>query len=830
MSPARIVLTLLVLAPLLFSPPLTPTMEAQADPCTGVGVVPAAECAALVDLFNATNGPGWTNRDGWLAPESAPCAWYGVTCAAGRVVEVRLPANNLRGSLPAALGRLSAVTVLDLRANALFGPIPPSICLLAGNLRSADLGFNALTTARRDVRACLDSSDPDWAATQLTPPSEVRPTAIAANAVTLAWQPAAYQPPGAYYEVGYSRELDGPFTLHGRTADAAATGYTLDALAPGTTYFISVRSVAPPHAANPTEVRSAAASVPLVTQSVSRSLLIVYFPADNDLAPYIPLVTERLRLGTRLNPNVQVVFFSDGNRLNDTLVSRIADGIITPTDAVQARWGRRELNSANPDVLAWFLRYARDTHPTAERTYVALMGHGIALTPELAFGAPAALDAQPTLAAATASATIPPLPKGLDATPDDVTDRGYLSTVGLGRALAAATDNGARPFDLLFFDQCFQGNLDTLYEVRRAAEVFIASPNYAWLAAPYHQYIPLLAPAASLDAIAGGIMARYQRNLDANHPNVIFAVRQADLELVAGAASELGAALSRAVAADARAPIAAAMARAGYVDTTQCGSQHLKLAPPDELIGLGGFAAGLATTFGGDDAYGVSAAAAEVQRVLEQVRTSVRVGSPHMAPDEFWAYRDNFTVLAPLAPDAPAHVAWRSTIYTAEAPLAATWVPDPRIPVTVTSSLAFVRDGQWDEFLSAWYADDRPATVGEWCRYIPPTLVTEIEAEALELTVGPAGLGALRLRWAPAAAEAVAAYSVYVDGPNELKWTLAAVMQPDAASLTVRDLIPGEVYSFRVAAQDADGFTLALAPEVSAAAPDAERVYLPVVR
>jgi hypothetical protein len=531
-----------------------------------------------------------------------------------------------------------------------------------------------------------------------------------------------------------------------------------------------------------------------------------------------------------LNPDIQVVLFSDGNRRNDTLVSTITGGVVTPTDAVQQRWGRNELNSADPEVLAWFLRYARETQPAAARTYVALMGHGVALTPELAFGARNTEPALPAPAVAVVSATLPPLPKGLDATPDDVTDRGYMSTVGLGRALAAATDNGARPFDLLFFDQCFQGNLDTLYEVRRTARIFVASPNYAWLAAPYHQYVPLLASGASLEAIAGGIMARYQRNLDDTHPNVIFAVRQADLELVAAATSDLGAALARAVAAGVRQPITAAMATAGFVDTTQCGEQHLKLAPPDELIGLGGFAAALATSFGPGDAYGVGAAAAGVQSVLEQVRTRVRVGSPHIAPDEFWGYQDNFTVLAPLPANAPAVVAWRSTIYTAEAPLAATWAPDPSIPVTVTRSLAFVRDGQWDEFLSAWYAADRPATVGEWCRYIPPTLVAEEEAEHLPLTVAPAGIGALRLSWPLAAAEDVEAYSVYIDGPAELGWTLSAVLNPDQTGVVLRDLFPGATYRLRVVAANADGVTRAVSLEARAVTPDVERIYLPLMR
>ncbi|MCB9160255.1 MAG: hypothetical protein H6644_10415 [Caldilineaceae bacterium] len=77
------------------------------------------------------------------------------------------------------------------------------------------------------------------------------------------------------------------------------------------------------------------------------------------------------------------------------------------------------------------------------------------------------------------AAGILPLPWGKFATPTDVTSGTFMGTPALGKALLAATDAGADPFDLLFFDQCFAGNLDILYEVRRAADVFIAPPNYA---------------------------------------------------------------------------------------------------------------------------------------------------------------------------------------------------------------------------------------------------------------------------------------------------------------------------------------------------------------
>ena len=52
--------------------------------------------AALIALFNSTNGAEWRNKEGWLT--DAPVGeWYGVTVEGERVVRIDLLGNNLRG-------------------------------------------------------------------------------------------------------------------------------------------------------------------------------------------------------------------------------------------------------------------------------------------------------------------------------------------------------------------------------------------------------------------------------------------------------------------------------------------------------------------------------------------------------------------------------------------------------------------------------------------------------------------------------------------------------------------------------------------------------------
>ena len=132
--------------------------------------------AALVALYNATDGPNWVDNTNWLT--DAPLGeWYGVdTNAAGRVVRIdltgrwpneivihglrgelpvelanltelvslRLGLNSLTGRIPAELASLASLTSLSFWENELSGPIPPELGSLA-SLTSLDLWGNELS-------------------------------------------------------------------------------------------------------------------------------------------------------------------------------------------------------------------------------------------------------------------------------------------------------------------------------------------------------------------------------------------------------------------------------------------------------------------------------------------------------------------------------------------------------------------------------------------------------------------------------------------------------------------------------------------------------------
>ena len=107
----------------------------------------ASDRAALVALYNATEGGSWITRTNWLSGRPLD-EWHGVTTDSdGRVTALDLSSNHLEGALPAALGDLSNLRALNLGGNGssrLTGPIPAALGDLT-NLESLVLNNNELT-------------------------------------------------------------------------------------------------------------------------------------------------------------------------------------------------------------------------------------------------------------------------------------------------------------------------------------------------------------------------------------------------------------------------------------------------------------------------------------------------------------------------------------------------------------------------------------------------------------------------------------------------------------------------------------------------------------
>ena len=100
--------------------------------------------SVLIALYNATNGPNWSNNRFWLSEVSLN-DWHGVkTGEDGRVVELSLTQNNLEGSIPAVLNQLDQLRTLSFFDNKLHGSIPPELGQLS-NLETLWLAGNNLS-------------------------------------------------------------------------------------------------------------------------------------------------------------------------------------------------------------------------------------------------------------------------------------------------------------------------------------------------------------------------------------------------------------------------------------------------------------------------------------------------------------------------------------------------------------------------------------------------------------------------------------------------------------------------------------------------------------
>lgn len=143
------------------------------------GNIPAQERAALIALYNSTNGDSWTDNSGWkdgtlevdgFAAYGTENTWFGVTCDVGNttvsvvsisansltgiispeldnlpnLTSIELGGNQITGNIPAQLGNLLNLQRLNLYSNQLTGSIPPGLGNLS-NLRFLSLYNNQLT-------------------------------------------------------------------------------------------------------------------------------------------------------------------------------------------------------------------------------------------------------------------------------------------------------------------------------------------------------------------------------------------------------------------------------------------------------------------------------------------------------------------------------------------------------------------------------------------------------------------------------------------------------------------------------------------------------------
>jgi len=172
---------------------------------------------------------------------------------------LKLNENHLTGSIPAGFGNLTKLRYLALNSNNLTGSIPDNLKNL-DQLEPlfSDLRWNALYTDDEELRNLLNAaqSGGDWESTQTVAPTNITIGAKTDTSVELSWTAIPYTGDTGGYEVGYSTEPTGPYTVFETTADKTITSSTVTGLNPETTYYFRLRTVTTPNSNNQNTVYS----------------------------------------------------------------------------------------------------------------------------------------------------------------------------------------------------------------------------------------------------------------------------------------------------------------------------------------------------------------------------------------------------------------------------------------------------------------------------------------------------------------------------------------------------------------------------------------------
>ncbi len=123
-----------------------------------------ADREVLEVLYQATDGPNWENNNNWLSAKPLN-DWFGVTTDSyGRIIELRLGENQLRGYLPPELATLQELETLYLGGNLLEGCVPGKL----SELPNSDVTYLAIPICdsyldRQALIAIYKSTDgPSW--------------------------------------------------------------------------------------------------------------------------------------------------------------------------------------------------------------------------------------------------------------------------------------------------------------------------------------------------------------------------------------------------------------------------------------------------------------------------------------------------------------------------------------------------------------------------------------------------------------------------------------------------------------------------------------------
>ncbi len=262
--------------------------------------------------------------------------------------------------------------------------------------------------------------------------------------------------------------------------------------------------------------------------------LLVYMAGDNDLERFGNLdIAEMDGLPSDQHLNVVVQFDS---RATATYRYRFYPG-----GHAQVGEPLGEVNTGDPNTLTEFVTWGK-AHFPADRTALVIWNHGtgpLSLPPDFDYSRIRSGDSQALKRElqrtmfTTTLARLAEIRPRLRAVALDATNRDYLETQELAKALEAVPGAGAR-VDVIGFDACLMSTVEVAYQLRQLARVMVGSqelePGVGW---PYKDIVTALAsdPNMSAEQLGKTIVTCYARSTGMKLRDTMSPYTQAALNL-----------------------------------------------------------------------------------------------------------------------------------------------------------------------------------------------------------------------------------------------------------------------------------------------------------
>jgi len=367
---------------------------------------------------------------------------------------------------------------------------------------------------------------------------------------------------------------------------------------------------------------------------------MLYLDGDNNLQPWLDRALDRLEENT--NPNVNLLVLIDGAGSNDTWRYRVRPGG-NYTDNVN-RWYMGELDMGAPQTLTDFVTWAWENY-TATYTYLAVANHGRG-TSGIAW--------------------------------DDTSGSNHFITVAeLRTALRDATVNATKPLDVVHYDACLMAMIEDAYQIKDYAGYLVASENLGWSVFAYDRYVSEVTDSTTPRDLAVAVAGEYyNHSMLAGYPRTISALDLSQAGTVKDAVSGLATALQGSMADNKY-----------YIRNTRDATQkldsrdYLRITLEDEYLDLYDFARLIKQNVPDDT---VKNAAQGVMDAIGAVGSGFVVAEHHESgtyDDTYWDLDDahGVSIYFPPASGGHGYSDYMGHVFR------------------------FTAEGQWDEFLLAYF-------------------------------------------------------------------------------------------------------------------------------